>query len=549
MKLLLLLCAVGLVDATLVLVEGPSELPAAWKTNGMPAPHHMIELTFAVKQRGLQELHDHLMRVSNPFSKEYGMHLSTEEVHTLTAPAPESIAIVEDFLRRHGAHPHAGTPNKDFIVATVSVSLAEEILSTKYVRLVHQPSGIEVVRAPGGYLLPHDVAAVVDFVAPTTHVPGARMPQESAAGNDPKTLRHLYEVTAEGKAPSNKQAVTAFLKQLYRQDDLEKYWSTFCDANMKCGKGLPKLVGDATNGTRSGVESMLDIEVITSVSGNVESEFWGFSGVSEDNPENEPFMKWLELVGNTSDAEVPLIFSTSYGEDENSWSPKAAQRLNAEFQKVGVRGISLLFASGDSGANCHSGRFYPSTPASSPWVTAVGGTRACHSYPDPGNECAISLSGCGFSDYWAMPDWQKSAVSKYLENPDIPPPAQYGYNTSGRAFPDVSAQATNFPIYVNGYPTNVAGTSCSCPVVSAIFGLLNDLRLQNGKSPLGFLNPLIYSNPAGFNDITEGSSSGCGGPGFPAKPGWDAVTGFGTPSYEKLAKIVLALPAGRNRRY
>ena len=94
-------------------------------------------------------------------------------------------------------------------------------------------------------------------------------------------------------------------------------------AGITCGDGLPKLVGDATSGT-PGVESMLDIETITGVAGNIETEFWGYSGKSPDNPDNEPFMKWLAAVSATADADVPKLFSTSYGEDENSWSMPAA---------------------------------------------------------------------------------------------------------------------------------------------------------------------------------------------------------------------------------
>merc|ERR1712195_108427 len=99
----------------------------------------------------------------------------------------------------------------------------------------------------------------------------------------------------------------------------------------------------------------------------------------------------------------PLVFSTSYGEDENSWSLTAAQRLNTEFMKVGARGISLLYASGDEGANCVSGKYVPETPSSSPWVTAVGGTGPASGFPAPGSETAIGLSSGGFSDYLRCP--------------------------------------------------------------------------------------------------------------------------------------------------
>lgn len=116
-----------------------------------------------------------------------------------------------------------------------------------------------------------------------------------------------------------------------------------------------------------------------------------------------------------------------------------------------------------------------------------------------------------------------------------------GYNTSGRAYPDVAAQATNF--CVSPFGCAIAGTSCASPTFSGVVALLNDARIAAGKSTLGFLNPVIYQAQSSFNDITTGSSSGCaGGDGWPATAGWDAVTGLGTPDYEKLAAYVTSLP-------
>ena len=73
--------------------------------------------------------------------------------------------------------------------------------------------------------------------------------------------------------------------------------------------------------------------------------------------------------------------------------------------------------------------------------------------------------------------------------------------------------------------------------------MLNDLRLQNNMSSLGFLNPFLYEtaakNASLLNDITSGRNVGCGGEAFPAVKGWDAVTGWGTPNYLVLAKYVI----------
>ncbi len=58
-----------------------------------------------------------------------------------------------------------------------------------------------------------------------------------------------------------------------------------------------------------------------------------------------------------------------------------------------------------------------------------------------------------------------------------------------------------FDIIVGGALDSVDGTSCSAPTFSGIVALLNDVRLNLGKPPLGFLNQLFYQNPTAFNDI------------------------------------------------
>lgn len=290
--------------------------------------------------------------------------------------------------------------------------------------------------------------------------------------------------------------------------------------------------------------------------GNVDTEFWTFTGRAPDNPENEPFLKFMTTLSNTPDAEVPLVVSVSYGEDEASTSKEYADRLNVEFQKAGARGISLLFSSGDNGVagingtildpdaacgtDCPAGKacFVPQWPAASPYVTAVGGTKQWPGGPEIGEQ----ISSGGFSTRWARPSWQKDAVEKYLSNTEgMPDPSKY--RSTGRGFPDIAAQSKSFMVILDMVPYPVDGTSCSAPTVAGIISLLNDLRLQKGQPSLGFLPPLIYGKwAAEVNDITSGSNPGCDTNGFPAKAGWDAVTGMGTPNYEKMATVVLALP-------
>jgi tripeptidyl-peptidase-1 len=87
----------------------------------------------------------------------------------------------------------------------------------------------------------------------------------------------------------------------------------------------------------------------------------------------------------------------------------------------------------------------------------------------------------------------------------------------------------------------IGGTSASAPIFASIINLLNEERLEKGKGPIGFLNQIIYKHPEMFNDVTVGGNPGCGTEGFPASPGWDPVTGVGTPDYNKMRKVFLDL--------
>jgi tripeptidyl-peptidase-1 len=83
------------------------------------------------------------------------------------------------------------------------------------------------------------------------------------------------------------------------------------------------------------------------------------------------------------------------------------------------------------------------------------------------------------------------------------------------------------------------GTSASAPEWAGVIALLNDIRATNGLPPLGFFNTRLYQqNGAGMYDVTQGNSKcaidHCCTTGFPAVSGWDAMTGWGSPSWPGL---------------
>ncbi|KLO15522.1 subtilisin-like protein [Schizopora paradoxa] len=253
------------------------------------------------------------------------------------------------------------------------------------------------------------------------------------------------------------------------------------------------------------------------------------------------------------------IISTSYASDEADLTPFYAIRQCNEYGKLGIMGTTILYSSGDHGVAGNSGvclnpngtqsiggtRFNPLFPAVCPFVTAVGATQVNPNStvfePESASEQVI-FSGGGFSNVFKRPSYQDAAVEGFLTN-HPPPFTSTQFNTSGsRGFPDISANGVNYVVAVDGEFSLVFGTSCSSPVLGAILTLINDARLAIGKSPIGFINPTIYSEffKGALNDITSGGNQGT--PGFTAASGWDPVTGLGTPNFPKLLARWLLLP-------
>jgi len=264
---------------------------------------------------------------------------------------------------------------------------------------------------------------------------------------------------------------------------------------------------------------------------------------------------WVNILGNTTD--VPLVHSISYGAQGDYPSESYRERLDTEFQKLGLRGLSIIIASGDSGAGClyRGGSpgfedlppcyFAASYPAVSAYITSVGATEFITGNTGP--EAAVSQfkSGGGWDISFPRPSYQDAAVKAYLATASKLP--SYGYNSSNRATPDVSALGSEYFQVINGGSLEpVGGTSASTPTFSAIVTLLNQIRLDKNSPPLGFLNQWIYQTWAAhsdaFFDVVVGNNllvcCQSQPSGFETAPGWDPVTGVGTPNFAVLSTLV-----------
>jgi len=372
----------------------------------------------------------------------------------------------------------------------------------------------------------------------------------------PLCLRTLYGTlgyTARA-TDKNKMALNNFLGEFNNRSDIKRYLRLYrpeasAGADVFEAVDLAGAVNQQTPATqlqldqKDGREGDLDAQVMLGIGYPTPLVAYSTAGhLLQYNPDdealadntNEPFLTWLQYV--LAQPDLPSVISTSYAAPEYIIPPSYAKRLCQGFAQLGARGVSVIFGAGDWGvgkpAQCHSkdgrSQFVPVFPESCPYGTSVAATRGINPEVVAFNERNGFVSGGGFSQYFARPDYQSSVVESYLSR--LGPLHEGLYNRAGRAYPDVAAMGYRIVTIWNGTTKVVDGTSASAPIFAAVIALLNDALLAEGKPTLGFLNPWLYSvGFKGFVDVTEGSTKGCGTSGFPAMTGWDVASGFGTP--------------------
>ncbi|KAE8628399.1 hypothetical protein XENTR_v10007502 [Xenopus tropicalis] len=556
--LLLSLCLVCFALGTYPEPDQSVSTPEGWVHVGRVTPNDDVILTFALKQQHIGSLEQLVGRVSDPGSSQYGQFLSLEELGAIVQPSRETLSTVRMWLEKHGIHECETIQTRDFLSCRTQAQTAEQLLpGSQFHRYMKDAQ--TVVRSTSPYKIPNELSPHIDFVGGLHRFPTPRQilshkrdiqGQARAGfhlGVTPSILRQRYNLSDSdiGSHPNNSQACAQFLEQYFHPADLSEFMVLF-GRGFQHHSEVDQVVGPQGGG-RAGLEASLDVEYIMSTGANIST--WVFSNPGRHESQ-EPFLEWMILLSNMS--ALPWVHTISYGDDEDSLSIAFMQRINVEFMKAASRGLTILFASGDDGAGCRHvdkgiNTFRPSFPASSPYVTTVGGT----SFKNPfqvTREVSDYISGGGFSNVFPMPDYQAPAVSRYLQSTAKLPPQSY-YNRSGRAYPDVAALSDNYWVVTNRVPIPwVSGTSASTPVFGGVLSLINDRRLHKGLSPLGFLNPALYrlqlNGSQALYDVTEGCHLSCIddlvlGQGFCATPSWDPVTGWGTPNFPELLRALL----------
>jgi kumamolisin len=227
--------------------------------------------------------------------------------------------------------------------------------------------------------------------------------------------------------------------------------------------------------------------------------------------------------------------------------------VQSALERAQAHGTSAFDASGDTaGLECKGGPNWSAAPgpadigldaiSSLPAMTSVGGTAlstdrdgkwlAEQAWVD--SPLSQGTSG-GVSELFPRPAWQKRVSA--ARDPD----------KDSRLTPDVAAVAdpiTGVRIRFDGQDLVGAGTSQSAPIWAAFTAVMNQYLLANGGRPLGDINPLLYrvaagANAPGFRDISLGANAV-----DLSTPGYDTVTGLGTPDVEGLVHDLLDIQRG-----
>jgi subtilase family serine protease len=318
---------------------------------------------------------------------------------------------------------------------------------------------------------------------------------------------------------------------------------------------ITTLAGSSASPWLAGPEEVGDTEMVHAVApdATIREILVGTAQVSTPAKFAATFAAYVRIA--VANAEV--ISQSGIGQDfnlgEDSWTSAEVATMNSALEYAADRHVTVVAASGDEGV-LGNGSSTPVKevilPSSDPLVLAAGGTSLTANpvtgayigettwntlpglSPSAGNSFA---PGGGFSHLFARPAYQ-DGVPGIGATRGVPDVAGDASGTTGMAF------AFSAP---GGYElVGLGGTSAAAPFWAGLIALAD----QEAGHPLGFVNPAIYRIARGplyhkaFHDITTGNNTvalnGVTITGYQAGPGWDPVTGWGTPDAQVLIPLL-----------
>jgi kumamolisin len=487
--------------------------------------------------------------VYNPSSPNYRHFLTPEETSALFGPTQENWDALVSFAKENGFTVVNGSLKKRDLVLTGTVSAIESAFNVTMRTYQHPtedrvfyspdrepyvslPFQIEHISGLDNYSKPHplfvkrsDYAAALGISAEeaVSHATTGSGPSASFLGSD---MRAAYyggtALTGAGQTVGLFEYVgtdladlTTYYKNAGQTEPFTPKLVSVDGTSLTCtcsSKNMTTCENGTTTTSCDDTEQTLDM---TQAMGMAP----GLAGLTMYVGSTDTAI--ISAMTTTADGPLPGTIGCSWG-----WTPADPSTLDGYFETMAAQGQNFFAASGDSSTWSSSNEAWPADDAH---VVSVGGTDlVTASAAGPwSSETAWADSGGGISpDSIAIPSWQAASGVITSSNKG---------STTLRNGPDVSANA-NFTFYTCSDQTTCqanayGGTSFAAPMWAGYIALVNQQLASNGKSAIGFIDPLIYpigtssSYDTDFHDITSGTSGS-----YSAVTGFDLVTGWGTPN-------------------
>ena len=496
---------------------------------GAARPQQQLKLEIQLPLRNQADLTRLLHDLYDPKSPGFHKYLSVSAFTERFGPTTTDYRQVVSWAKSKGFNVTATTPNRRLIAVEGSVDTVNRAFSVSVHNNRHPTEGRTIYSpdrepTPVGLAIPIlQVTGLNNYSLP--HPMLKRGVPAYAAGSGPSgeylpgDMRAAYY--GNGPLTGAGQTIGILSFDGYLSSDVQLYYSTTGMSSAVPIKnvlvagfnGACTSAGSTTNSTCDDGEQVLDIVNAIGMAPGIQQVLF-YEGSND-----------TQILNQMATDNVAKILSSSWG-----WNPADAASDDPIFQEFAAQGQTFVTASGDNGAYDSSTYSFPGVD---PYVTEVGGTDLTTTGPGGAwsAETAWPQSGGGNVSGTPIPTWQQLT--------GVINPTNQG-STTLRNSPDVAAEA-NFdnPTVINGsFVTGYGGTSFATPRWAGFLALVNQQSVANGHGTVGFINPALYSlgtsssYSSAMHDITSGSNpptSGTGG-GFSAVPGYDLVTGWGSPA-------------------
>jgi kumamolisin len=497
-------------------------------------PDERFEVSVLVRRRAVDALRSRASALATGNRSEPCM--TREEFARVHGADPADCAAIRAFAAAHGltiAQEHAA---RRTVILSGTVAQFSAAFTVQLHRMEH--AGGTYRGRTGDIHVPPELAGVVEAVLGLDNRPqakphfrvrppaGAQVRRAAAApvSYAPTQLADTYGFPA-GTAAGQCVAILE-LGGGFRPGDLDAYFKGLDVGSPAVVAVSVDHANNAPTGDANGPdgEVMLDIEVVGAIAPQATIAVY-FAPNTDAG--------FLDAITSAihDTTHKPSVLSISWGGPESSWTAQAMTAMDDAFQAAATLGITVCVASGDNGSSdgVSSGE-HVDFPASSSFALACGGTslRAQDSLIQSeavwNDGASGGASGGGTSSFFKLPVWQQ----------DLRAPKTQGAAAAltMRGVPDVAGDAdpqTGYNVRVDGTDTVIGGTSAVAPLWAGLIARINGI---SGKQA-GFINPLLYQNPAVLRDVTAGDNGD-----FAAATGWDACTGLGSPNGAALAKLL-----------